>query len=110
MVRRLAVMGTITSFLVVLLLAVPGCSRPPRMDASTDESAKASVEKMTAGMTEEQKKEFLADAAVLMAKDAADRFGTESKRRTTRTELYQPLHGLTVAEIHAKAEELRKKK
>lgn len=104
---------------VLLLLAVlaflPGCgSRPPKMDASTDESVKQSIDKMTEGMTDAQKEEFGKDCLTACFEDmmrlAAERaFSKEEKRKPTKAEVFKAIHGLTAAEIHAKAVELRAK-
>ncbi|HUT33277.1 MAG TPA: DUF6694 family lipoprotein [Planctomycetota bacterium] len=89
-----------------------GCGNTARMDTSSDEAVKKSIEKMTAGMTDDEKKEFIADCMAVVFPDMMrsafeGAFGERKEEIATRAALFQPLDGLTVAEIHAKAEQAR---
>jgi len=71
------------------------------------------MQKVTANMTDEQKKQFTADFMTLtmpsMMKTAfQSAFSKEGPRVPDETTMLKPLHGLTADEIHAKAEEMRR--
>jgi hypothetical protein len=98
--------------LILIAMAATGCGGP-KLDTTSTASAKESMEKMMAGMTDEQKKEFVADCMIAAGSDFMksafqNAFSKDRSLMPDDTTLFKPLNGLTVAEIHAKAEETRK--
>jgi hypothetical protein len=84
-----------------------------QLDASSKDSLNDSMQKMTANMTDVQKKQFAADSMTLtmstMMKSAFQgAFSKGSPRAPNETEMFKTLHGLTADEIHAKADEIRR--
>lgn len=99
------------AFLIGLALLAAGCGAgEPRLDASTQERLDQSMKAVTAGMTVDQRKQFAADVMAAAGPDMireglrVGREGGEPDRAT----LFKGIHGLTVAEIQAKAEANRK--
>jgi hypothetical protein len=90
--------------LLVLLAMVAGCGGEPRFDATDEATAKASVDRMTAGMTAAQKDEFTKSMTTVMVAPALK--GGVPKDQSPNS-LRKPLHGMTAAEITAKAESIR---
>lgn len=105
---------------VVLLLT--GCGAP-RVDATSEATLKTTLEKMTAGMSDDEKKAFGADCMTVAFFSGPDggNFGKmltqgmsaalkgDKSPKMDTPEIMKLLHGLTVAEIHAKAEEVRQR-
>ncbi len=97
-----------------LLLFSSGCSGTVRMDTSSDEALSKSSEKMVAGMTNEQKMQFMKDCTDIVFPEMMKEFqkgfsftDTKQKAPATMSQMHKPLEGLTAAEIHSKAEEVR---
>jgi hypothetical protein len=96
--------------LLPALLLAAGCGPDAaRIDATTDATAEASIDAMRQGLTEDQKKRLRADMMaltmpVLMAALPKEPPG---RGRLTAKDLAGPLHGLTAAEIHNKAQARR---
>jgi hypothetical protein len=99
---------------VMLVCAVAflttSCSNNTRLDASSDEALKKSMERMTAGMSDQQKKQFTEDCLTVVLLDGF-KIALEDKGGAplSSAKMFKPLDGLTVAEIHDKAEEAKKK-
>jgi hypothetical protein len=96
------------------LLTLAGCGAA-RFDATDDASAEASMKTMGAGMSDQQKEEFQADCMAVVMPTALNSalgaaFSTEGETPVAArgANVMKPLHGLTVAQIHAQAEEVRK--
>jgi hypothetical protein len=93
-------------------LAVAGCGGPPRFDATNDDTAKASVDRMKAGLSEAQRYALAKDMATVampaLMKQAFSRMGADKGGKIGPAEAMKPLHGLTAAEIHERAEGVRK--
>ena len=63
-------------FWVALLVAIPGCgSSGPTVDASSKESAKASLEEMGKDLSEAERKEFMRAVGAIMLDDFTKRNG-----------------------------------
>lgn len=97
--------------LLFSILAITGCGGGARLDATSVDTFTASRKSMEAGMTDNQKRQLatdLADALGAEARDATMK-NTFSKEKTTTSpaELYKPLQGMNVEEIHNKAEQNR---
>src|SRR5215210_7263328 len=88
-------------------LVLTGCESGGggRFDATNEATTKASLKRMTAGKTEAQKKQFIADCAAIAAQAATERAMHGSP--TSPAEGFKPLHGLTASQIRAKADEVR---
>ncbi len=101
---------TIVAICGVFFLSV-GCDKSGRVDSSTDDALKTSLEKMTSGMSEDQKKQFDVDCeAVRFPDEAALNDFFKQKEPPTKSSMFKPLHGMTLAEIRSKAEEIRVRK
>ncbi len=103
---------TLVAVCGLFLLSI-GCSGAARLDASSDDALKKSLEKMTAGMTDEQKKQFLGDCMAVVLPEAMknafqDAFKKDKQAEpATSSKLFKPLDGMTVGEIHDRAESAR---
>src|SRR5262245_48744180 len=96
-----------------LLLLAAGCSNASRLDATNEETLKRSMEAMQTGMSEQQKKEFVGDCMTVVLPDAMKNafqgaFNMDKKADPMNgAQLFKSLHGLTAAEIHKKAADVR---
>lgn len=97
----------------VMAVVLSGCGKPT-LDTTTEATSKASMQKMTEGMTPEQKKQFAGDMIAATFPDAMkSAFSNIGKAQakppapTGPNEMLKPLHGMTVEQIHAKAEAAR---
>lgn len=124
--------GSLVAFAVLIGLAyvlatgnlsLPGFS--PKFDASTDETRQASIKKMTEGMSDEEKEAFARDllAVAMFSQDEegetamsktfktaiAKGFSGEKMTEEDTPDVFQVLHGKTVAEIRAEAETIRER-
>jgi len=94
---------------------IAGCGGSPRLDTTSKESLEASMKTMEAGMTDAQKREFAGDRTTAVGPSAMqaamkNNFNKDNdKSASSPTDIYKSLNGMTVEEIHAKAEENRKK-
>lgn len=93
-------------------LAVVGCGTA-RFDATSEESAKASIDRLSAGMTKEQKEELAKDVMAVVFVDGMQQvvknaFTPGQKRELSKTDMFRSIHGMTAAEIHTKAEQVRR--
>jgi hypothetical protein len=98
----------------LLFACIEGCGGSPRLDASSDATLEASTKRITAGMTEEQKKAFVSDMGAAVLPGAMKSvFENAFKKGANKTppqsghEVFKPLHGMTASEIHAKADRER---
>ncbi len=101
--------------LLVLLLATitaTGCGAP-RLDATSEETLKTSMDKMTSGMDDAAKKSLAADVTSIVMKDTLRKFLTKGTNKVDKVDkvdklsLMKSVDGLTVAEIRAKADATR---
>jgi hypothetical protein len=94
-------------------LAIAGCGGPT-LDATSDETYAASTKKMTANMSDPQKRQFAQDVMAALGPEAAqknmERTFSKEKVASSPTEMYKPLQGMTVEQIEAKAAENRANK
>jgi hypothetical protein len=75
-----------------------------KFDATSAASAMESLKKMTAGMSEEQKKSFVESATAV-----AFRMNEGTKNTESAETFWKGVHGMTKAEIEAKAREIQAK-
>jgi hypothetical protein len=111
MARSTKILPT-TLLLLVLLPPLAGCSRPPRFDATSDATVESSIKAMAEPLSEGGRKAFASDLTtvsvpgIVKAAFGSGR-GKAKGEPPKKSELFRGLHGLTVAEIHAKAEAIR---
>jgi hypothetical protein len=97
---------------IFLATMVGGCGGAPTFDASSDKTANKSMEVMTAKLPDAEKKQFAADTMTLvspafMKSAMASAFSKTAKPDTSAAGVFKPLHGLTRAQIHEQAEQIR---
>lgn len=86
------------TLIIITIILLSGCE--PKIDASSEDSLKASVDKMSAKMSESEKEKF-SESIILAALDG------QSLLEVDPESMYNKLDGMTVDEILTKAEELR---
>jgi hypothetical protein len=100
--------------LLIFAVAIAGCGRSPRLDTTNEETYKASQKAITADMTDAQKREFAGDIAAAIGPEAMQsglrNTFSKDKSSANPTAMYKSLNGMTADEIHAKAEENRRKR
>lgn len=111
MIRPTLVAATMA---LLMGLGISGCGSPATLDTSSDAALDASMKRMTAGFSEEQRNQFGSDCMVIVMPDVMKAafgaaFSREKPAPPSKTEVFRPLHGLTVAQIRAKAEGVREK-
>jgi hypothetical protein len=99
------------------LVMLAGCSGEPQLDTSSNESFKASLYRMGKGMTGQQRKQLDRDVFTLaLTQGLADAFSGAQDRADKKAgdlpsvNLLRVLNGMTAAEVHAKAEDVRRAK
>jgi hypothetical protein len=95
----------------LLVLIVAGCSGQPRLDTSSDAAFKSSLDRMSKGMTAEESKQLVEDVMTVAFAEAINvpRPRNDGEKQPA-ARVVASLNGLTAAEIHARAEELRRAK
>jgi hypothetical protein len=97
--------------LLFSVLAIAGCGGGTTLDATDETTFTTSRKAMESGMTDNQKRQLARDLADALGPEAAQAAmkNTFSKEKTTTspTEIYKSLQGMTVEQIHNKAEENR---
>jgi hypothetical protein len=113
--KRPAVIVTAVVPLVVavLIAALATVAETPRLDATSEGRLEASLQKMTTGMSDARKKEFFEDCMDLTLPDTMKSafqraFLRNGAPAASGPRLFKPLHGMSAAEIHRKAEEVRR--
>jgi hypothetical protein len=102
--------------LLVSFLTTAGCDFSARLDTTDDARYEASLKKMQADMSDTQKRQFAADRQSALGQEAVSAVmkQTFSKDKGAaplkQSEVYKSLNGMTVDQIHAKAEENRTKR
>ena len=94
----------------LVLGILTGCGSAKRLDATDDETLKTSMAAMKASMNEADSKQFQADvqtAASLGPSKEATIPGVTRQKQSKPIDKFKPLDGMTAAEIHSKAEEIR---
>ena len=104
--RRIA-----TLLLAPALVFIGGCGSPT-FDATSRETAEASMKRMTSGLSDEEKKQFDKDCLTVAMPGRTvgafrQAFSKDTPTPTSDPEAFKPLQGLTVDQIRAKAGELR---
>ena len=96
---------------LVLTLLFAGCGgtagSAPRLDTTSEATLKSSMEKLTAGMTEDQKRQLTADTLSITMPTMMKELAKGTARKVEGVEFFAPLNGLTAAEIHQRAEQAR---
>jgi len=111
--RAIVIAATTSSGLAVLVALLAWGAGPPRLDASTEESLKRSMQEMTSRMTDDQKREFSADCMAValpdMMKSAFQRAFLRNKPvAANQINMFKSLQGMNATEIHVKAEAARR--
>ena len=112
--RPTAIAGAVIPLIVAVVVAVlASVGETPRLDASSEARLRASLERMTAGMSDAQKKEFYADCIELTLPDTMKSafqltFLHDRPLWSNGPRMFKPLKGMTAAEIHRKAEGARR--
>jgi hypothetical protein len=104
----LSIAGFAGSLVVGGLLATGVLQAPePRFDATTDETAKASLEAMNARLSDREKQQLQSDM-VLLCFDTALQAGFANPTGGTvpMSTVLKPCHGMTASEIRRKASEI----
>jgi long-subunit fatty acid transport protein len=94
----------------LVLGTLTGCGSAKRIDATSQETLKTSMAAMKASMNEADSKQFQADVTTVQTlgtvkEDVAP--GLTSKKQKTALDTFKPIDGMSAADIHARAEELR---
>jgi hypothetical protein len=110
-------MKRLLSPILLSSLLLAGCGGP-RFDATSEATAKASMERMSSGMSTAEKEEFGKDVMTVVMGDAmqtalssmanAVQLPKGEIAKPASTLMFTSINGLTRAEIHAKAEQVRK--
>jgi hypothetical protein len=113
--KRPAVIASIASPVVIAVcfVVLAAVLETPRLDASSEASLATSLQRMTSGMSDAQKKEFHADCMDLTLPDmikSAFQLAFLSNRppASDGPRMFRPLQGMNAMEIHRKAEEARR--
>ena len=80
-----------------------GGGDPPKIDASSDAALEASLGAIIDRMTTEEMTRFVSDCSNMTYRPPGD--AGPDGRAPSQAGRYRPLHGLTAAEVHAKAEQ-----
>jgi hypothetical protein len=105
-----AVVPVVVAVLIAVLAMV---AETPRLDVASEGRLEASLQKMTTGMSDARKKEFFEDCMDLTLPDTMKSafqhaFLQNGPAAASGPRLFKPLHGMSAAEIHRKAEEVRR--
>lgn len=76
------------------------------LDTSSEEAMEASIDAMTEGMDDTGKQELAGALATIMMIRGLEMMGQDLSREETQARMVEGLHGLTAAEIIAKAKAL----
>jgi hypothetical protein len=96
----------------LLLATLCGCGGPPTVDATTDETAQASIERIGSTLDDAGKRRFMGAVMALSMGPALQRAASAARGESpaapmSASETIKALHGLSADEIIAKAEALR---
>jgi hypothetical protein len=113
--KRPAVIASIATpvIIAVFFAVLAALLETPRLDASSEASLETSLQRMTSGMSDAQKKEFHADCMDLTLPDmmkSAFQYAFLSNRppASDGPRMFRPLQGMNAMEIHRNAEEARR--
>lgn len=99
---------------VFSLLAIAGCGGSPRLDATNEATLEASKKKMTAEMSDAQKRQFASDLQAALGPEARAAIMkntfSKDKDKAPASAAYKSLNGMNAEDIHAQAEQNRPKK
>lgn len=112
--RPAVVVSAVIPLVVAVLVAVLATvGETPRLDATSEGSLEASLQRMTTGMSDARKREFFEDCMDLTLPDTMKSafqraFLRNGPPAASGPRLFKPLHGMSAAEIHRKAKEVRR--
>jgi hypothetical protein len=113
--KRPAVIASIATPLVIAVFfaVLATVLETPRLDASSEASLETSLQRMTSGMSDAQRKEFQADCMDLTLPDmmkSAFQYAFLSNRPPASDghRMFRPLQGMNAMEIHRKAKKARR--
>jgi hypothetical protein len=113
--KRPAVIASIATPLIIAVFftVLAAVLETPRLDASSEASLETSLQRMTSGMSDAQKKEFRADCMDLTLPDmmkSAFQLAFLSNRppASDGPRMFRLLQGMNAMEIHRKAKEARR--
>ncbi len=93
------------ALMLTLCLTLAGCSLgAPKFDASSEESVRTSMERMTKGMSDKERVKLAGAMASLMVADPVTLALNAKDSTVNEVAVFKPLHGMTAKEIIAKAE------
>ncbi|WP_146115624.1 MULTISPECIES: hypothetical protein [Pirellulaceae] len=98
-------LSLVASWLLFGLALGCGPLMEPRLDATSEETLRTSLNQMVSGMSEIERREFIADArSMLIMTGARSQQHVDALNgiETPPVEVLKPLHGMTVTEIRAK--------
>jgi hypothetical protein len=112
-IMKLSVMKLTGSLTVMAAVAISGCGASDRIDATSQESLGQSIKRIKAGMPKADQDALAKDlATVTFAANAktmvANALSKTSNKSFISSEMFKPLHGLTAAQVHEKAELIRR--
>ncbi len=90
--------------LIALMLLVAGCGGSAKFDGSSEDAAKASFDRMSAGMNGKDLSAFRADCMTAAVGGNLIAAGMAAK---TGQSIFAPLTGMTIEQIRARAKEVR---
>ncbi len=95
--------------IAIVFIVLASVGETPRLDASSEASLETSLQRMTEGMSDAQRKEFLADCMDLTLPDTLrsafqHAFLSNGPPASNGSRMFKPLQGMTAADIHRKAE------
>ena len=101
------------TFSTLTLILLVGCGGTPRIDASSDAALASSIKSINSSLSEDGKKEFAGDCTTILMTTAlksafGGAFGKEKGQAPEKTDLFKSLDGMTAAEVHARASDIRK--
>jgi hypothetical protein len=112
--RSAVIVSLVTPLVSAIMIAVlASVGEIPRLDASSQAKLEASLQRMTAEMSDAQKKEFLAECMELTVPDMMKSafqlaFLRNRPPASNWPRMFKPLQGMNASEIHWKAKEARR--
>jgi hypothetical protein len=111
--KPIVLVGMSAPLIVVVVVGLLASGmKTPRLDATSEGRLKLSMQELTSGMSDDQKKAFLSDCMFLALPDTMKAtfqiaFLKDLPPAVNGARLFRPLQGMSAAEIRRKAEEGR---